>query len=96
MRLTDCRRRRPSSTFSVTALEAKASPFMPPLTQREEQVLQQVVQEASSKEIARTLNLSPRTVGIYRSNLLHKLGARNAADLTRKALTELPPVAVID
>jgi DNA-binding CsgD family transcriptional regulator len=41
----------------------------------------------SSKEIAHTLNLSPRTVGVYRSNLLHKLGARNAADLVRKSLS---------
>jgi two-component system response regulator FixJ len=60
---------------------------MPPLTLREQQVLEQVVQGASSKEIAHALNLSPRTVEIYRSNLLHKLGARNAADLVRKTLS---------
>jgi DNA-binding CsgD family transcriptional regulator len=60
---------------------------MPPLTLREQQVLKQVVQGASSKEIAHALNLSPRTIGIYRSNLLHKLGARNAADLVRKSLS---------
>jgi DNA-binding NarL/FixJ family response regulator len=60
---------------------------MPPLTLREQQVLAQVVQGASSKEIAHPLNLSPRTVEIYRSNLLHKLGVRNAADLVRKSLS---------
>jgi two-component system response regulator FixJ len=69
---------------------------MPPLTQREQQVLQQVVQGASSKQIAGALNLSPRTVDLYRSSLLHKLGARNAVDLVREALTELPPAPVID
>jgi DNA-binding NarL/FixJ family response regulator len=60
---------------------------MPSLTQREQQVLEQVAQGASSKEIARALNLSPRTIGVYRSNLLHKLGARNTADLVRKSLS---------
>jgi DNA-binding NarL/FixJ family response regulator len=59
---------------------------MPPLTQREQQVLEQVVRGASSKEIARTLNLSPRTVEIHRYNIFHKLGVRNAVELTRKML----------
>jgi FixJ family two-component response regulator len=60
---------------------------MPLLTQRERQVLERVVQGASSKEIAHALDLSPRTVELYRSSLLHKLGARNAADLVRKMLS---------
>ena len=59
---------------------------MPPLTQREQQVLEHVVRGASSKEIARTLNLSPRTVEIHRYNIFHKLGVRNAVELTRKML----------
>jgi DNA-binding NarL/FixJ family response regulator len=69
---------------------------MPPLTSREQQVLQQLVHEATNKEIARALGLSPRTIEIYRYNLFHKLGARNAVDLVRKTLTELPPAPVID
>ena len=64
---------------------------MPPLTPREQQVLQQPVRGASNKEIAHALNLSPRTIEIFRYNLFRKRAARNAADLVRKALTELPP-----
>jgi DNA-binding CsgD family transcriptional regulator len=69
---------------------------MPPLTLREQQVLQLMVQGSSTnKEIARALNLSPRTIEIYRYNLFRKLGVHNAADLVRKALTELPQTLVI-
>jgi len=60
---------------------------MPPLTLREQQVLEQMVQGASSKEIARALNLSPRTVEIHRYNIFHKIGVRNAVELTRKYLS---------
>jgi two-component system response regulator FixJ len=69
---------------------------MSPLTHREQQVLARVVQGDSTKEIAHALHLSPRTVEIYRSTLLHKMGARNAIDLVRKALTKLPPAPIID
>jgi DNA-binding NarL/FixJ family response regulator len=57
------------------------------LTQRQQQVAEQVVRGASNKEIAYTLNLSPRTVEIHRYNIFHKLGVRNAVELTRKMLS---------
>lgn len=56
------------------------------LTDREQQVLDQVVRGFTTKEIARTLRVSPRTVEAYRAHVLHKLGARNTADLVRKAI----------
>ena len=44
-----------------------------PLGDREGQVLDQVIQgNSQTKEIARSLGLSPRTVEIYRSKVLHK------------------------
>ncbi len=57
------------------------------LTDRERQVLDQVVQGLSSKQIEARLDLSRKTVEIHRSHIREKLGARNTADLVRKALT---------
>jgi two-component system, LuxR family, response regulator FixJ len=53
------------------------------LTARERVVLAQIVRGASNKEAARWLNLSPRTVEFHRTNVMQKLGAKNAADLVR-------------
>lgn len=57
------------------------------LTQRERRVLAQIVSGASSKEIARELGVSPRTVDFHRANILQKLGARNTAELVRVVLS---------
>ncbi|MEQ8816133.1 MAG: MEDS domain-containing protein [Thalassobaculum sp.] len=56
------------------------------LTPRERVALAQIVRGASSKEAARMLGISPRTVDFHRANVMRKLGARNAADLVRRVL----------
>src|SRR5262249_7696951 len=66
---------------------AATTHFMPPLTLREQQVLEQVARGASSKEIARALNLGLRLIGVYRSRLLHKVGGCMAVDLVRQSLS---------
>lgn len=53
------------------------------LTARELEVLSRCVLGETSKQIAKTLGISPRTVEDYRSSLLRKMGARSAAELTR-------------
>jgi len=53
------------------------------LTARECTILAQIVCGLSSKEIARTLDISPRTVEFHRANLLKKYDAKNTADLVR-------------
>jgi DNA-binding CsgD family transcriptional regulator len=58
------------------------------LTPRERVTLAQIVRGASSKEAARTLGISPRTVEFHRANVMQKLGARNTADLVRRLLGE--------
>jgi DNA-binding CsgD family transcriptional regulator len=58
------------------------------LTPREKTALAQIVRGASSKEAARALAISPRTVDFHRANLLKKLGAKNMVDLVRKVLGE--------
>jgi two-component system, LuxR family, response regulator FixJ len=55
---------------------------------RERVTLAQILRAASSKEAARTLHITPRTVEFHRATILQKLGARNTADLVRRALGE--------
>jgi DNA-binding CsgD family transcriptional regulator len=58
------------------------------LTPRERVALAQIVRGASSKEAARMLGISPRTVEFHRANVMRKLGTRNTADLVRRVLGE--------
>jgi DNA-binding NarL/FixJ family response regulator len=58
------------------------------LTSRERVVLAEIVKGASSKEIARTLAISARTVECHRANILLKLGAKNTAELVRIVVGE--------
>ena len=59
-----------------------------PLTQRESEVLAQLLTGASNKEVARHLGISPRTIEIHRAHIMDKLGAKNAADLVRIVMSE--------
>jgi FixJ family two-component response regulator len=59
-----------------------------PLTQRESEVVAQLLTGASNKEIARRLGISPRTIEIHRAHIMEKLGARNAADLVRIVMSK--------
>lgn len=54
------------------------------LSPREREVLRLVVSGLQSKEIARELHLSKRTIDIHRAHLLRKLDARSVVDLVRR------------
>jgi two-component system response regulator FixJ len=56
------------------------------LTRRERDVLECLVRGASSKEIARQLALSPRTVESHRARLMTKTGAKSLSTLLRLAI----------
>jgi len=58
------------------------------LTPREQAVLAQIVAGASSKEAARRLGISPRTIDFHRANILQKLAAKNTVDLMRIVLAD--------
>jgi DNA-binding CsgD family transcriptional regulator len=68
------------------------------LTRREYEVVVQITGGASNKEIGRFLGISVRTVEVHRAHIMHKLHARNAADLVRIVLSQVatdlspPPV----
>ncbi|WP_367389201.1 response regulator [Lewinella sp. LCG006] len=64
------------------AEKVNKSPF-PQLSRREKQVLQLIVDEFTTGEIADKLKISFGTVETHRRNLLIKLGARNTAGLVR-------------
>lgn len=65
---------------------AEARKLVTKLTRREEEVLVQLLAGASNKDIAKTFSISPRTVEIYRSNMMSRIGAQSAADAVRIGL----------
>jgi DNA-binding CsgD family transcriptional regulator len=67
---------------------SKALPGNKSLTPRERIVLAQIMIGASSKEAARTLGISPRTIEFHRGNIMQKFGAKNTADLVRIVFNE--------
>jgi len=55
------------------------------LTERERQVLEQIVEGRLNKQIAAALGTVEKTVKFHRANLMHKMGARTVADLVKLA-----------
>jgi len=56
------------------------------LTGREQMILLQLAQGKSNKDVARSLDISVRTVETHRKNIKRKLGISSTAGLTRYAL----------
>jgi len=73
------------SSESVKETPPKAE-TLPTLTEREKEVLHCVAEGFSTKQIAKKLFISPRTVEVHRSNIIKKLGAQNAAELVKLAI----------
>nr|ART89660.1 transcriptional regulator, LuxR family [uncultured bacterium] len=63
------------------AFEPIALPKKVKLSPREEQIINAMADGLTSKEIARILNLSHRTVETYRQRLMNRTGAKNAFQL---------------
>ena len=77
------------STLVRTYLERLARGEAMPasvLTPREDEVVKLIAEGHSSKEIARALTISIKTVERHRANILEKLGMRDRTDLTRYAI----------
>jgi two-component system response regulator FixJ len=56
------------------------------LSQRERQVLEGLVAGKPNKAIAYDLGISPRTIEIYRANVMDKMQAASLSELVRMAL----------
>lgn len=67
-------------------LARQAREFLALLTPREHTVLQHLIDGQSSKVAAHQLAISPRTLENHRASIMHKLHARNMADIMRIAL----------
>ncbi len=60
----------------------KSHPF-PRLSRREKEILQLIIDEKTTQEIAKQLFISVGTVETHRRNMMNKLGVRNTAGLVR-------------
>jgi DNA-binding NarL/FixJ family response regulator len=58
------------------------------LTEREKEILQLIVQEKTTREIAEQLCLSEKTIETHRGNIMLKMDTRNIAGMVKKAIME--------
>lgn len=56
------------------------------LTTREREIARQLAAGQSTKEIARTLGVSPRTIDGHRARIIRKMGAKSAAEMIAKVV----------
>ncbi len=75
----DYRRRLHSEDTTVAA---------PALTPREREVLQQLAEGKSTKEMAHAFSVSIKTIETHRQNIMNKLDLRSVAELTKYAIRE--------
>jgi two-component system response regulator FixJ len=77
---------RQSSKDKHQAERAEIDSRLASLSNREREVLEGLVRGLANKQIAFDLGISPRTVEIYRANLMTKMEASSLSDLVRMAL----------
>ena len=73
------------NTVTKASRKSQQSPF-PSLSRREKEILELILEEHTTQEIAEKLFISFGTVETHRRNMLIKTGARNTAGLVRIAL----------
>ncbi|AYB32063.1 response regulator transcription factor [Chryseolinea soli] len=72
------------SNLLVDSFNKKTCRGLPFLTYREKEIVNYLMEGYSSKEIASTLGISPRTIDSHRANVLEKFGLKNTTELVSK------------
>lgn len=73
-------------SFAADPLSDEMTSRLASLSQRESQVLKGLMDGRTNKEIARELDLSSRTVEVYRAKLMTKMKAQSISELVRFAI----------
>jgi len=78
------------STIVVQQIQRRDGTWLPDgvLSTRETEVLRQIANGQSTKEIAFTLGLSAKTIETHRTNLMTKLDLKSIAELTKYAIRQ--------
>lgn len=75
------------------AVDSELAGRLASLSERERQVLEGLVAGQANKVIAATLGISPRTVEVYRANLMAKMQAKSLSELIRMAILAHVPTS---
>lgn len=86
LQAVDAGRRRLGEADTRQADRADVKTRIAALTGREKEVFDAIAAGESNKSAAQRLGISPRTVEIYRANVMEKLRARTLADLVRMSI----------
>ncbi len=73
------------SQLKARALEASPLGIKPTLTRREKDILDMILKEMTSQEMAQELKLGLRTIENHRVSLMQKLDAKNSAGIVKRA-----------
>jgi len=77
-----------SSKTQQAFFETQTSKNKVELTEREKEILQLIVHEKTTKEIAEQLSLSEKTIETHRASIMLKLEVRNIAGMVKKAIMQ--------
>lgn len=75
--------RRARDIYCQRMEKSKLEGLLQSLSKREMDVLHAVYNGRTSKETARLLNVSPKTIDVHRANIMRKMGVPTATELTR-------------
>ena len=72
----------------ISQVMAKDGPGNAQLTPRQTEILRLVASGQTTKEVARTLGISPKTVEFHRAQLMERIGVHDVTGLTRYAMQQ--------